>query len=814
VLKCIAGWGRRISPGPSLLTRDHLKQLVPDASSPCLAPLTTLVNLLLAGTMDDATVDWLSASSLSAIGKPGKDGELKRDSNGRLQCRPIAAPESIYALSAKVLLVEALPDVKDTLAAAKQLGVKVSSACEAIVASIEVFMQDGDDDALEERVCVAIQSDATSAFNTISRAAVVAAVHKYCPRMLPFVRLFYAKDSRLVWGRRGPGATPCFTIMSSDGVRQGCPIAMLLFGLAYMEALNATQEQHPTVFIPSMADDTTVLGAPEEAAAAFVTLRAEMHKLGMGQNESKCYAYSAQQHASTLPLPAGTTPSDNGIISLGAPMGTKPYMDGYVADKLKRPMAIMRALPLIGDPSIAFTILRVSLLPRVRYLLSVIPAGFGEDTFDAWDALVKTTIAKLLDKPTAPDTAFMPFKQGGLGLWLIADRRAEIFLRGKDRGLRAARQHFPELAQRLDAARGGSSVSATGRALQRAREQLPADLLDSLPSLAELSSLDDNEARSAGKKMKEAVVTHAAKRVKQELPFKQKMIVELSARPGTAAFLTLTPTFKRDRLSPAEFRAAVCIRLGLPHDQLNSICVGDARLARTVIRQKGKASIAHDELEKVYAEISKEAGRKVDTEVRGLFGPYPNQASHAVKKGENRRMDMLEQDSTTGMNNMTDNFITDGAGAGASLANPLKLLLNAEKKKIKKYVDGTGPPGFGFTPLGSGTQCELSEKTFKWLTDAATAVAKRASSDGVADNKVVKRIRWRYMQRLGVTLMRAQAGMIFKYALEATRRKYITTLSGQRRATHSRGAGRAAGRSGGGGRANGPWAGRGRQPQR
>jgi hypothetical protein len=129
-------------------------------------------------------------------------------------------------------------------------------------------------------------------------------------------------------------------------------------------------------------------------------------------------------------------------------------------------------------------------------------------------------------------------------------------------------------------------------------------------------------------------------------------------------------------------------------------------------------------------------------------------------------------------------------------------------------VDGTGPPGFGFTPLGSGTQCELSEKTLKWLTDAATAVAKRASSDGVADKKVVMRIRWRYMQRLGVTLMRAQAGMIFEYALEATRRKYITALSGQRRATNSHGAGRAAGRTGGGGRANGPWAGRGRQPQR
>ena len=28
------------------------------------------------------------------------------------------------------------------------------------------------------------------------------------------------QDSRLVWGRRGPGNTPCVIIISSDGVRQ------------------------------------------------------------------------------------------------------------------------------------------------------------------------------------------------------------------------------------------------------------------------------------------------------------------------------------------------------------------------------------------------------------------------------------------------------------------------------------------------------------------------------------------------------------------------------------------------------------------
>jgi hypothetical protein len=56
---------------------------------------------------------------------------------------------------------------------------------------------------------------------------------------------------------------------------------MLCFCLAYLDALTATQAAHPDVFIPSCADDTTVIGEPAAAAAAFVTLRSNMQAIGM-----------------------------------------------------------------------------------------------------------------------------------------------------------------------------------------------------------------------------------------------------------------------------------------------------------------------------------------------------------------------------------------------------------------------------------------------------------------------------------------------------------------------------------------------------
>jgi hypothetical protein len=95
--------------------------------------------------------------------------------------------------------------------------------------------------------------------------------------------------------------------------------------------------------------------------------------------------------------------------------------------------------------------------------------------------------------------------------------------------------------------------------------------------------------------MKLAVADHVAQRARASLTNKQCLILKLSACPGAAAFLTRIPTFKKDRLTSAEFVAAVCIRLGLPHAQLRGT-VGVDPMGREALRQKGKAVVAHDAL--------------------------------------------------------------------------------------------------------------------------------------------------------------------------------------------------------------------------
>jgi hypothetical protein len=78
------------------------------------------------------------------------------------------------------------------------------------------------------------------------------------------------------------------------------------------------------------------------------------------------------------------------------------------------------------------------------------------------------------------------------------------------------------------------------------------------------------------------------------------------------------------------------------------------------------------------------------------------------------------------------------------------------------------------------------------------------SATPIDDEKLLDKLKsrnlWRYMQHLGITLKRAQAHMIFKYALANSRSQYITALPrGVRRAGHHRARGRMAGRAGAGG---------------
>ena len=567
--------------------------------------------------MDDETFDWLCASSLSALGKPDATGNIKLRDDGSPDIRPINSLETLFVLAAKAAMPAVVGRASQVLTRAKQLGVAVPSAVEAIVAAHKLYLETGDEEALDEAVMLAIQSDAVNAFNTIDRAAVLEAAMKHIPEALPFLRAAYAREGRCVWGCRGAGPQPFVVILSSNGVRQGCLWGGLLFALAYLEALLRVQEEHPDVLIPSLHDDTTVLARADGAAAAFGALKREMHALGLTQKAVKCYAFSPQAPASSLALPDGCTPSDDGLVVLGVPTGSDAFVKRFVADRLSRPMLLLRLLPKLENFQIAMRILIASLMPRVRFLMSNVPVGVADEPFGAWDACLRETLAALL-RQAPPKHAFLPCAAGGLGALLVEERHAEVFLRGQDRALRAVSAHFPALASRVRLARTEAGC-ALGRALAAARAALPAAAASSYPA-AELSSCTDAEARELGSDLKAAVTKCLAGVALRALPPLQQQLMVLSGLPGESAWMSATPRFPHLKMTDAEARAAACITLGLKHACLAGVGGGD-ELGRHALRKKGAGrNRTHDVILTVLAKLSRRARRAVDLEVVGLYG--------------------------------------------------------------------------------------------------------------------------------------------------------------------------------------------------
>ena len=173
------------------------------------------------------------------------------------------------------------------------------------------------------------------------------------------------------------------------------------------------------------------------------------------------------------------------------------------------------------------------------------------------------------------------------------------------------------------------------------------------------------------------------------------------------------------------------------------------------------------------ARMSRRAGRAVQTEVTGLFGPYPNKPG-----GAQRRMDFVET-LAAGVVGLVDFTCPDGAlpnhvGRATALLNPTHHLEDAEKKKGKKYADH--PEGMKYRTFAMGTQGELGKEAMAWLDEWALDMLKMEYGPAaVPPAHKVNLVKWQALQELGVTLMKAQATQVFAHAQRAWRQRTTRT---------------------------------------
>ncbi|KAL7549341.1 hypothetical protein ACHAWF_012611, partial [Thalassiosira exigua] len=111
--------------------------------------------------------------------------------------------------------------------------------------------------------------DATNGFNMLSRLGMLWTVRHRTPKLSTFAFNCYHHEVRLVCRRPGK---PALILLSKEGVTQGDPFAMALYGITLCPLAEHLREGFPEVLQPWYADDAAMMAAAAEVACCMVEL--------------------------------------------------------------------------------------------------------------------------------------------------------------------------------------------------------------------------------------------------------------------------------------------------------------------------------------------------------------------------------------------------------------------------------------------------------------------------------------------------------------------------------------------------------------
>eukprot|EP01034_Spumella_vulgaris_P028088 gene28088-34890_t len=417
---------RGSSPGVDGLRNDHLYYLSSNGSHPWLKPLTDLVNLAIQGDLPEWYFKFIASANLVALSK-GQSGDV----------RPIAMGSVWRKIISRCLLAFYKTEIA-TQFSLYQYGVGTTAGCEVVMARVEALL-------MRNPTFVLLKTDFQNAFNSIHRKAVLDAVARQFPGMLPFVASVYAPHSDL-WTPISPLQRA--SISSSEGVQQGDVLGSFLFCLTIhpmIQELNRIlREQHditmrdvPELERPehgellALADDTTLCCEQTDVAFIWPLLKQKSASLGLilADRKSELYCPSGSQHIDKSIAPPGLHIAEDGVVLLGAPLGKADYCRNIWLTYLKE--IERETLVVCGWNRVqsALALFRLCIVSKFNWMLRIVSptAPYAPELISYARSILMNGLHLLLGDelvpyPTVrPDSncwlqATLPTKMGGLGI--------------------------------------------------------------------------------------------------------------------------------------------------------------------------------------------------------------------------------------------------------------------------------------------------------------------------------------------------------------------------------------------------------------
>ena len=412
ILKGVKSFPNASAPGPSALRPSHLREAVrcpsPDRANLVLSALTNFTNLLAAGRTPPPVLPHLCGASLLACPK-AKGGH-----------RPIAVGEVLRRLTSKCLAIVS-HSLASTSLTPLQLSVGVRGGCEAIVHAVSSLMSSS-----PPSCGWSLLLDFSNAFNNLSREKMFTQICQRIPSIAAWMESCYSCQPILHLGRD--------SILSCCGVQQGDPLGPLGFALTLQPLIEKLRAEVLGLSLNAWyLDDGTLVGSPDDLAAALHIVEEEAPALGLHLNHSKSLLFIPPgADASWSTLPPDIPIARRGFSLLGCPIGPPDFCEECFRARLQKLNVSLGALRDMDDAQLESTLLRSCLaLPKVSFVLRACPPSHLSHSSSEFNTAIRRTLESIVGGPVSDWSwlkATLPSSCGGLNLRSASRHAPAAFL--------------------------------------------------------------------------------------------------------------------------------------------------------------------------------------------------------------------------------------------------------------------------------------------------------------------------------------------------------------------------------------------------
>ena len=277
--------------------------------------------------------------------------------------RPIGIGEVLRRIIGKAIVTEIKPEVMES-AGSLQLCAGQKAGCEAAAHAMREIFEEEETDAV-------LFVDASNAFNSLNRNALLHNIQYLCPQIAIYVRNCYKTPSRLfIAGGK--------ELSSSEGTTQGDPLAMPAYGIGILPLLLLIRGDDEKLKHVAYADDIGGGSRLQNLKSWWDRIEEHGPKIGYHPKASKSWLVVKQEkleEAERIFAGSGIKITTEGRKYLGGFVGTEEGAYRYVNDLVQEWLSELEILTSIAksEPQAAYAAFTGGFKHKVTYFMRTIP---------------------------------------------------------------------------------------------------------------------------------------------------------------------------------------------------------------------------------------------------------------------------------------------------------------------------------------------------------------------------------------------------------------------------------------------------------